>query len=126
MELADAGVLVLGQQVFHVPKDGFVPDPRADVAARPVRPELGDDQIRRFGEQLLRSRIVGARDEGPLEAGLAENRYRFLGRHHRDRVVAVVDVGVEDRELGRVHDAAAERQQQERERRSHPHDLAGQ
>ena len=113
VELADRHVCVLAQQVFYVAHDGVVFRPRADVASRPVRTQRRQDQVGRFREQLLRALVVGARDERTLQPRLAQDRDGFLGRRREHRVVAVVDVGVEDRQLVGEGDTGHGEQQDE-------------
>ena len=74
--------------------------PGRDLAAAAIGPELGDDDVGRLGEELLGPLVVRARDQRALDAGLPEERHGLLRRDDAPRVVAVVDVGVDDRQIG--------------------------
>ena len=100
VELADGHVAILREPLLHVGDDGLVAHPGRDLAARAVRPELGNDEVGRLGEELLRPLVVRARHQGALDAGLAQERHDLLGRHDAPGVVAVVDVGVDDGQIG--------------------------
>ncbi len=102
VELADRGVALAGEAILEKRDDRFVAHPGADVAAGAIRAQRRHHEIRRLGDEPLRAVVAGARDEGALDAGLAQDRDRVLRRQVVPRVVAVMHVRVEERELGGV------------------------
>jgi hypothetical protein len=113
VELPERHVAVPAQAVLDVPQHALVLRPGADVPARAVGTERRDDQVRRLRQEALGAVVVGARHEGPPHARLAQDGHRLGGRHHAPGVVAVVDVGVEDRELGRGRRGHGEQQREQ-------------
>ena len=70
-----------------------------ELAARAIGPELGHDHRGRRVLQHLGALVVRARHHGALDAGLPQDLDDLLGRHDLPGIVAVVHVGVEDRQL---------------------------
>jgi hypothetical protein len=58
-------------------------------------------------------------DTSALDAGLAQEGHGFLRRHHRPRVIAVVDVGIDDGQVGRPADGRRDEQQQQHDDHGH-------
>src|SRR4030095_104195 len=78
-----------------------------------------------LGEELLRPLVARARHQRPLEARLAQDGDGLLRRYRRPRVVTVVDVRVDDRELRRPPDGRRDEHPQEREELGHTRHLTG-
>ena len=99
VELADRHVLALAQHLLEEADDRRVLGPGRQLAARAVGPELRHDHRGRCVLQHLGALVVRARHHGALDAGLLQDLDHLLGRHDLPGVVAVVHVGVEDRQL---------------------------
>ena len=112
MELADRDVAVLPQPLLDVGHDGLVAHPGPDLAALPVRPQLRQDEVRRLGVEPLGALVVRARHHPPPHAGLAQERDRLLRWELLPGVVAVVQMGVEDRQVGGAGASRAAGEQQ--------------
>jgi hypothetical protein len=100
VEFADRHVAVLREPLLEVRDDRGVLHPGRDLTALAIRPELGDDDVRRLGEELLGAVVVRARHQRALDARLPEERHDLRRRHHAPRVVAVVEVGIDDGQIG--------------------------
>src|SRR5262245_1318985 len=119
VELADRNVPVLAQPLLEIGNDCLVPYPRRQISSLPIRPERRDDDVGGFGEELLRALVARARHQRPLEARFAEEGHGLFRRHHRPRVVTVVDVGVDHRQLGGPADSRHHEHEHEREELAH-------
>jgi hypothetical protein len=76
----------------------LIPKPGTDLAARAVDAQLRDDKIGRRLVEALLAIVAGARDQRAFEACLAHDGDRVLHRHRFPCVVAVVQMGIEDRQ----------------------------
>src|SRR6185503_3774433 len=99
MKLADPRVLITKNSLFQIWNERFIPYPRTDLAARAIWAQLRDHQVGRRLVEALLAVVARAGDQRALEAGLAHDGDRLLHRHGFPRVVAVVQVRVEDRQL---------------------------
>ena len=87
-------------------------DPAADFAAPAVGPQAGQDKARRGGVERAGACVVRARHQRLLQPRLLQNCDSFAGGKPLGRVVAEMDMGVEDRQ--RRDDGAGRRGQQRR------------
>ena len=99
-----------------LPSSSFVAVPGTDFAAAAVGPQHGDDQVWRFFIKHLGAIVVGTRHKRFLEPGLPQYLYRFGRREHVPDVMAVVDMGIGERDL-RLHAGCRERQPYDHGRR---------
>jgi hypothetical protein len=100
VEFTDRHVAVLREPLLEVRDDRGVLHPGRDLAAPAIRPELRDDEVGRLGEELLGAIVVRARHQRAHDAGLPEERHDLLRRHDAPGVVAVVEVGIDDGQIG--------------------------
>ena len=98
MKLTDRHIAIFFQPLLQIRGDGLILEPRADVAARAIGAQRRQNQIRRFGVQLLIAIVVGARHQRAFYASLAQQRNRFFRRHALPRVLTVMHMRVENRQ----------------------------
>ena len=100
MKLANPDIAVLCQPLLHVAGYSLIPHPATGVSAATVGAQFRHDQVRCLGHQHLRTLVVRRGHQGAAQAGLAQNFDRLFRRHQFPGVVAVMDMGVEQGQVG--------------------------
>ena len=117
VELPDALVDPPLEPLLHVREDGRVAVPGFHIAARPVGPQLGDDARGRLLVEPERAVVGRAGHQRAAHPRAVENLEDLLGRVYRPVGLAVVDVGVEDRQIRlRLGGSGAHQEEDERQR----------
>ena len=97
VELADRDPLEALQTVLEEVDDRRVVDPASDLAAPAVGAEARQDEFRRGGVERAGAGVAGARHQRPCKARPLQNGDGIAGGQPFGRVVAEMDMGVEDR-----------------------------
>src|SRR5207237_1777049 len=120
MEFADAAIDPPLEALLDVGAYAGIVVPVSHVVARPVRPQERDDGLRRSLVELQRAVVGRAGDDRPAHALRAQNRERAVSRVHVPIGAAVVNVSVEDRELGGGWGRRAQGEEQTRQQDASP------
>ena len=97
VELADRDPLEALHTVLEEVDHRRIVDPAPDLAAPAVGAKARQDQVRRGGVERPGAGVARARHQRPLEPRPLQNGDRFAGGEPLGRVVAEMDMGVEDR-----------------------------
>ena len=97
VEFADRDPLEALQTVLEEVDHRRVVDPASDLAAPAVGAEARQDEVRRGGVERAGAGVARARHQRPRKPCPPQNGDGFIGGEPLGRVVAEVDMGVEDR-----------------------------
>src|SRR5262249_4075723 len=100
VELADAAVNAAAEALLQVCHDGGVHVPGSQLSRHPVRAEDGHDAVGRGLVKLERAVVGSAGHEGPPDSGTVEDRQHGAGRVLGPGVPAVVEMRVDDGDVG--------------------------